>query len=124
MVARLQEHQRQGHAIALLSASVPHIVEPLARHLGVAHALCTPLEVDARGRFTGRAQGPVCIGATKREHAIGLATRLGLDLASSYAYTYHHFDRPLLEAVGHPVAVTPNRALACLARVRSWEALK
>ncbi|HEY6427939.1 MAG TPA: HAD-IB family hydrolase, partial [Acidimicrobiales bacterium] len=50
-----------------------------------------------------------------------LAERTGLDLAASSAYSDSATDIPMLEAVGRPVAVNPDRALAKIAREHGWE---
>jgi hypothetical protein len=50
-----------------------------------------------------------------------LAARTGIDLGSSSAYSDSATDLPMLEAVGRPVAVNPDRALAKVARERGWE---
>ena len=50
-----------------------------------------------------------------------MAVAEGLDLASSYAYSDSITDLPMLELVGNPVAVNPDRELARIAREREWE---
>jgi phosphoserine phosphatase len=53
-----------------------------------------------------------------------LAAREGIDLARSTAYSDSHTDLPFLEAVGHPVAVNPDRELRRLAAERGWPVLR
>ena len=53
-----------------------------------------------------------------------LASAQGLDLARSTAYSDSHTDLAFLEAVGHPVAVNPDRALRRVVRERGWPALR
>jgi phosphoserine phosphatase len=53
-----------------------------------------------------------------------LAAEDGIDLAASTAYSDSHTDLPFLEAVGHPVAVNPDRALRRVARDRRWPVLE
>ena len=106
---RIAWHRGQGHHVALVSASTPYAVAPVARDLGLADAyLATNLEVVA-GRFTGRVVEPACYGPGKLAMTQEYAARLGLTLAQSYFYSDSQSDLPLLEAVGHPVAVNPNR---------------
>jgi phosphoserine phosphatase len=45
----------------------------------------------------------------------------GIDWASSWALADRKSDLPVLELVGHPVAVHPDRKLRKLARQRGWE---
>jgi putative phosphoserine phosphatase/1-acylglycerol-3-phosphate O-acyltransferase len=117
---RIAWHKDQGHHVALVSASTPYAVAPVAQDLGLADAfLATSLEVIA-GRFTGRVLEPACYGPGKLAMTRAYAARCGLALSDSYFYSDSHSDLPLLEAVGHPVAVNPNRKLARIAAQRQW----
>jgi hypothetical protein len=53
-----------------------------------------------------------------------LAEAEGIDLEQSSAYSDSYTDLPMLEAVGHPFAVNPDRVLAKVAREREWEVLQ
>ena len=50
-----------------------------------------------------------------------VAERDGLDLDHCWAYSDSATDIPMLAAVGHPVAVNPDRELARAARERVWQ---
>ena len=50
-----------------------------------------------------------------------LAQNMNIDLAQSYAFTDSIADIPMLEVVGHPTAINPDRALEKLAEVRGWD---
>jgi len=121
---RIEWHRDQGHHVAIVSASTPYAVEPVARDLGLKDAyLATRLEVVS-GRFTGRVLEPPCYGSYKLILAQAYATKHRLDLAQSYFYSDSHRDLPLMEAVGHPVAVNPNRRLAKIAMNRGWPVVR
>ena len=116
----MEDHRLAGDRVYLVSASPEEIVEPLAELLGVDGFVSSVGEVDGDGRYTGRmafyADGP-----GKAEAMRGLAARSGIDLAQSSAYSDSATDLPMLEAVGHPVAVNPDRPLAKVAKEREWE---
>ena len=95
------------------------MAEPLAATLGLDAVLCSRLEVEA-GRFTGRIVEPLCFGRGKVSWAERWAASLGVDLAASAFYTDSFNDLPMLERVGHPVAVNPDLRLARHARRRGW----
>jgi HAD superfamily hydrolase (TIGR01490 family) len=117
---RIQEHQRQGHLAVIVSGATPYVVGPLARHLGLGdNYLCTRLEVRD-GRFTGRIVEPACYGPGKVIWVERFAAERRVDLTKSYFYTDSYSDLPLLERVGHPVAVNPDRRLRRHARRRGW----
>ncbi len=123
-VARLREHLNRGDTVVLVSAAPLPLIQRVARHLGTPHAVATPLEVKD-GRYTGRAVPPVCIGRHKPERAFAYLRKQGIPVnpKDAWAYADAISDLPLLEAVGHPVAVTPTPELAALARERGWEIL-
>lgn len=116
----IEEHRQAGRRVYLVSASPADIVEPLARHLGVTGALASVAAVGADGRYTGHIER-YAYGAGKADLMRAVAQRDGVELSRSYAYTDSATDVPMLEAVGHPVAVNPDRALRRLAESRGWE---
>jgi putative phosphoserine phosphatase / 1-acylglycerol-3-phosphate O-acyltransferase len=117
--ALVKAHRDRGHTLAIVSSATPYQVEPLARDLGIGHVLCTRLEVE-NGIFTGRVLHPTCYGRGKLLAAEDLSLRCDLDLDQSYFYTDSVADLPLLENVGRPRPLNPDRALAQLARERHW----
>jgi len=121
---RLEWHRSQGHLLVLLSGSIQYLLTPVARDLHIDHLLCTRLEKSPEGLLTGRSEGPPCIGVHKINYASRLAQKLGLDLGSSYAYADHQSDLPLMEKVGHPVAVEPTIFLRREAEKRGWPILR
>lgn len=118
-LALIAEHREAGRRVYLVSASPIEVVEPLAEHLGVDGAVATVAEVDEHGRYTGRLER-YCSGPEKVVALRKLAERAGIDLAESWAYSDSISDLPMLEAVGHPVAVNPDRELQRVARERGW----
>jgi HAD superfamily hydrolase (TIGR01490 family) len=123
ILSRVRFHKKEGHLLVLISGSVRYLLEPVAKDLGFDHLLCTDLEVDQNGLMTGKPAGLVCVNRNKRKLTLNLAQKLELDLARSYAYGNHHSDLPLLEIVGNPYAVQPNRILERTARQKSWPIL-
>lgn len=117
--ALLAQHRERGDVVALLSSTTHYLADPIAEDLGVQHALVTRLEVRG-GRFTGRADGPVCYGRGKVYWARRFAEEHGLDLSASYFYTDSVTDLPVLELVGHPRIVRPDRLLRREAKRRNW----
>ena len=120
---RIAWHRRQGHQPALISAATPYAVKPVAAALGLGDAYLATTLATSGGRFTGQL-GEVCYGPGKLAMAGRYAAQHGLDLSQSYFYSDSHEDLPLLETVGHPVAVNPNRKLARIAAARGWPVMK
>jgi HAD superfamily hydrolase (TIGR01490 family) len=112
-------HHEAGRDCWIVSASPIEMVEPLARALGMEGAIATVSEV-ANGRYTGRLDGPFVYGDGKAEAVGKLAAERGYDLRLSYAYSDSASDLPMMEMVGHPVAVNPDRALENVSHQRGW----
>jgi phosphoserine phosphatase len=74
------------------------------------------------GRYTGEIEF-YAYGRHKADGLRELAAERGYDLAESYAYSDSITDVPMLEAVGHPYAVNPDRALRRIANEREWPTL-
>ncbi len=120
-VELVERHRAAGHRLAVVSASGAEMVEPVAAALGVEHCVATQMVVR-EGRYTGEI-GFYCYGEGKAVAARRLAAEHGYRLEDSYAYSDSITDLPLLEAVGHPRAVNPDRALRRIATSRGWPVL-
>ncbi len=112
------EHASRGERVFIVSAALYEVVETIAQKLGLAGALASRAEVDD-GVYTGRLERRL-YGPEKATALVELTIAEGLELAGSTAYSDSHSDLPFLEAVGHPVVVNPDRALARVARARDW----
>jgi len=123
VIARLVAHQAFQHRVVLVSGTPSPLLAEIGRRLGVEETVGTPLVVR-RGAYTGSCEPPSCQGANKvarlEEH---LQDTTQVDWAHSWAYADSHTDLPLLDRVGHPVAVYPDEGLAAYARDRGWEIL-
>lgn len=116
--ALIAAHRRRGHTLAVVSSATPYQVEPVARDLGIAHVMCTRLEVKD-GLCTGRVV-EACFGEGKAVAARRLAETEQLDLSQSFFYSDGHEDLPLLEVVGRPRALNPDGRLTRHAKQRGW----
>jgi HAD superfamily hydrolase (TIGR01490 family) len=116
----INEHTTAGRLVFIVSASPEEIVAPLSRYLGVDAYLATRSTIDDEGRYTGTTDF-YCYGPNKAEAIYAIAEEKNIDLARSYAYSDSATDIPMLECVGHPVAVNPDRELLRTAREKDWD---
>ncbi len=114
----VDHHRSRGEPVYIVSATLQEIVQAIADDLGFDGALGTVCEVE-NGVYTGHA-----LRALHAEGKAACIRELGHDLAGSTAYSDSHTDLPFLEAVGHPVAVNPDRALRRIASARGWPVLE
>ncbi|KJF18905.1 MULTISPECIES: HAD-IB family hydrolase [Acidithrix] len=118
----IEEHKKNGDLVFIVSASPSEIVVPLGERLAVDGVIATISKVDADGRYTGEMEF-YAYGPYKAEAMQKLAEEYGFSLEESYAYSDSYTDLPMLEAVGNPVVVNPDRVLAKIAKDRSWKIL-
>ena len=114
------DHHAAGRKVVIVSSAPLEVVEPLAEFLGADDAIGTRAAIDAEGNYSGELEF-YAYGANKAEAVRELADREQLDLSASYAYSDSITDLPMLEVVGHPVVVNPDKELARVAREREWE---
>ena len=115
-------HKQAGRRVYIVSAAPEEIVEPLARYLGAEEAIASRAAVSA-GLYTGQLLN-YAYGPQKAATIRLIAERDGLDLNESWAYSDSVTDLPMLETVGHPVVVNPDRALRRIAQMRGWPVLQ
>jgi len=61
----VKSHRDAGDLVAIVTAATAYVAWPVARELGIDHVVCSELEVDENGRFTGRVVEPLCYGEGK-----------------------------------------------------------
>jgi phosphoserine phosphatase len=115
VIARLQEHVKQGAQVYLASSVVEPIAEAFARRIGV-QAIGSPVEIEG-----GKVR--LVDGLVSSERKIQeVLRRLGVEQVD-YAYGDTFMDIPMLENAVHAVAVYPDRRLLEEAKVNGWEIL-
>jgi HAD superfamily hydrolase (TIGR01490 family) len=120
-ITLIAEHHAAGRDVVIVSTSGAELVEPIAHLLGADAVIATRMAVRD-GRYTGEIDF-YAYRENKASAILELAAERGYDLEASYAYSDSVTDVPMLETVGHPFAVNPDRALRREAVVRSWPVL-
>lgn len=119
-VSIARQHLNVGREVWLVTATPMEVAGVIARRLELTGALGTQVE-GVQGRYTGRLIGSILHGAQKAEAVRQLAARTNISLANSWAYSDSFNDVPMLEAVGHPVAVNPDARLRAYAKSHGWQ---
>jgi HAD superfamily hydrolase (TIGR01490 family) len=119
----IDEHQRSGRKVYVVSASPEEFVAPIARMVGIDNVIATKIRTDGLGRYVPELER-YAMGPGKAEAMKEVAAQDGIDLAGSFAYTDSFTDMPMLEIVGNPVAVNPEKDLREAAEEREWQILE
>jgi HAD superfamily hydrolase (TIGR01490 family) len=120
--ALIDEHRAAGRDVVVVSTSGEEMVRPIAEQLGVSDVIATRMVVED-GRYTGEV-AYYAAGPTKAEAVRRLAKERDYDLCTSFAYSDSVSDAPLLESVGYPTVVNPDRGLRRVAAERGWPVLE
>ncbi|NYV73573.1 HAD family phosphatase [Streptomyces sp. UH6] len=118
----IEKHHLAGRDVVIVSTSGSVMVEPIGEMLGADRVVATRMVVGEDGRFTGEVEY-YAYGPTKAQAIRELAESEGYDLGRCYAYSDSATDLPMLETVGHPHAVNPDRTLRREALARGWPIL-
>ncbi|HZQ86660.1 MAG TPA: HAD family phosphatase, partial [Acidimicrobiales bacterium] len=116
-IRRVREHKRLGHRTLLITGALDFVLEPFKPLFD--DVVCAQLG-ERNGRLTGELVKAPPTGEARALVMAEYAEAYGLRLEESVAYADSASDLPMLEAVGHPVAVNPEAKLATIARKRGW----
>ncbi len=119
----IESNRGAGLEPVLVTGSPDFVVAPLSRRLGIADFVANRLAYS-RGRATGRVLEPIIATGEKADWCESYADERGIDLADCWGYADSHYDLPFLSALGHPVAVNPDRRLAATAASRHWPIMR
>ena len=117
--AAVQHHRDLGDRLVLLTSSSPYLSELARAAFDLDFVLCNRFEVKD-GVFTGKPELPLCFGPGKLVHARRYVDTLGVALSDCAFYTDSFSDRAVLDEVGTPVCVHPDRRLRRYAAQRGW----
>ncbi|MCD6639550.1 MAG: HAD-IB family hydrolase [Nocardioides sp.] len=117
----IEQHRLDGHDIVIVSASGSEVVEPIGQMLGADRVIATRLEI-VDGKYSGGIEY-YAYAEEKARAIVELAADVGYDLAECYAYSDSITDVHMLEVVGHPYAVNPDKELRRVAVERGWPIL-
>jgi alcohol-forming fatty acyl-CoA reductase len=116
-IRRVRKHRAAGHRTVLITGTVDVLVTPMATLFD--EVVASRLHTD-NGRYSGFLESPPLVGEARAAWLRRYAATAGVALDLSYGYGDSYSDRPLLEAVGNPVAVNPDPRLYRHARSKRW----
>lgn len=119
MLNKIEEHQQQGDLIIIISSTIQCFAETICELLKLDDY--SSLEVILNNnRLTHEVIKPMPYHQGKVYYAEQHAKKFNLDLQHAFFYSDSISDLPLLERVGHPVAINPDRYLRKKAIQQNW----
>jgi len=120
--AVIESDRGSGYVTVLVSGGLDFAIAPAVRYFGFDHVICNRLEYRD-GAATGNVVAPLLAEAEKVRAIERFCREYNVDSAHSKAYSDSLSDLPMLECVGHPAAVNPDRGLRRAAKERNWPIL-
>jgi HAD superfamily hydrolase (TIGR01490 family) len=118
--AEITFHKENNGRVVILSSALHQICERVSEFLGMDGYLCSSLEVSD-GYLTGRADGRLCFGEEKLNRMMEYCKKNTMNPSESWYYGDSISDLPVLEIVGNPVCINPDRELKKVALKRGWK---
>ena len=118
----IREHRAKKAAVILLSSATTPICLPVTRFMELDDVICTQLESE-NGILTGHTRGKLVYGPEKKVRMLAYCREKEYDPREAWYYGDSHTDRYVMEAVGYPVAVSPDKRLLKIAKRNNWPIL-
>jgi HAD superfamily hydrolase (TIGR01490 family) len=116
----IKMHKGRNAKTVILSSSLTPICREAASYLGVDDIICSVLEISD-GILTGRPVGKLCFGDEKLNRLKDYCEKNNTDPSDCWYYADALADLPVLQIVGAPVCVNPDKKLASIARGKGWK---
>ena len=118
----IREHRAQKAKVVLLSSATTPICQPVTLYLELDEMICTRLESES-GILTGHTHGKLVYGPEKKVRMLAYCHENNYDPREAWYYGDSHTDKYVMEAVGFPVAVSPDKKLLRIANRNNWPIL-
>jgi len=122
IVKSMSEHRTRNGANVLLSSATSPICEPVSEYLKMDDIICTQLASE-NGILSGKTDGKLVYGLEKKKRLLSYCETHGFEPSESYYYGDSYTDQYVMESVGKPVAVSPDRRLLKIALKQNWPIL-
>lgn len=120
--ALLAKHREAGDYLLIITATNDFVTRPIAQLLGVDDILASNAE-QKDGVYTGKPTGIPCFKEGKVTRLNEWLAENPFNLAEACFYSDSRNDIPLLEVVGHAVAVDADSVLLAHAAKAGWPAI-
>lgn len=122
VIERLKAHQADGTRVILVTSFFEEAAHAVAQRLGADGVIATQLDYKD-DRTTGFVLGNTSVGSRRLAYIRSYleAHNLTVNLKDCIGYANSYLDAPMLAAMGHAVAVHPDKNLLAAAEEQGWE---
>lgn len=118
----IRKHRAKNGAVVMLSSATTPICQPVTQYMELDEMICTHLE-SKNGMLTGYTSGKLVYGREKKVRMLAFCLEKGYNPLKAWYYGDSYTDRYVMEAVGNPVAVSPDKRLLKIAKRNNWPIL-
>jgi HAD superfamily hydrolase (TIGR01490 family) len=118
--SEIKMHKDRNAAVVILSSALSPVCQVVAGHLEMDDVICTQIETDG-GLYTGRTAGKLCFGNEKVSRLKEYCEKNNCKVEQAWYYGDSFSDIPVLQIVGNPVCVNPDKKLQKAANKNSWK---
>lgn len=119
IICEIKKHKQQGAELVILSSAIASICNPLAKYLEMGTVISSELEVVDQ-KYTGHPLGKFCFREEKLNRISSYFESKNYKFEDAFYYADSIDDLPVLQSVGHPVCINPDRRLRKIAQKRNW----
>lgn len=116
----IEMHRKNHGKTVILSSSLLQICRQFTTYFGMDDVVCSEIEAQ-NGILTGRASGSLCFGPEKLVRMKEYCEKNNSNPEEAWYYADSFSDVPVLEVVGHPVCVNPDKQLMKRALENKWK---
>lgn len=119
MLKLLNAHKKKRRKVVIVTSALREIIIPVSRWVKIDDVIAT--EIGVNNRIYNGVIKSLPVGKNRIEIIRKYCETNGIDMKKSYAYSDHYSDIPLLDGVGNPAAVNPDRKLRKYAEKMGWK---
>ncbi|MEN8905864.1 MAG: HAD-IB family hydrolase [Clostridiales bacterium] len=116
----IRKFKNSGVKIYIVSSAIEAIVSEFSNELNADGFVSTKIKIEDN-KYTGKIIDKIYFGEDRAKRIRKLAKKENINLYDSYAFGDYSYDSYMLEIVGKPIVVNPDKELKDIAIKRNWK---
>jgi HAD superfamily hydrolase (TIGR01490 family) len=119
MINEVKTQRDRGNIIVLLTNASDLISKQFQKYLGADYCVGSILESE-NGKLTGRFS-KICYKENKLKYFEEFVKEHNIDISKSFFYSDSYSDIAVLQAIGDPIIVNPDKKLKRIGMLKGWK---